>query len=165
MNQPFSVWVLDTSAIIAVKQHIPLAEQQRVYGALSQLLNLGQIAYPKQVLDELGRYAEEDLPLQWANAHHNEIQYTDPPWNLIQYVMQQAGDVVDPDKEQEDADPYVLAMALELQSRELNVAVVTEDRRDRPTHIAMATACQRLGLPSQRMTEFLAAQSIWPQNP
>lgn len=47
-----------------------------------------------------------------------------------------AKDVVDPTKQKEDGDPWLLAQALELCAAGFDVTVVTEDQKDNPTRIA-----------------------------
>ena len=44
---------------------------------------------------------------------------------------------------------------LELRAGRLEVAVVTEDRKDKADHCAMTTACGRLSLPEMTLQEFL----------
>ena len=77
--------------------------------------------------------------------------------------MSIAGDVVDEGLEREQADPYVLAQALEMEW-EAEVRVVTEDRIDRlPIKIAMTTACERLDITHWRLGDFLEAVSFDPR--
>lgn len=71
----------------------------------------------------------------------------------------QAGDVVDPNKTKEDADPYVLALALQLLEEGHDVCVVTEDRVDR-NRIAVTNACTRLGLPHCSVRDFLGGLGV-----
>lgn len=58
--------------------------------------------------------------------------------------MTEAGDVVDPDKE--DADPDVPALALRLLEQGHDVYVVTEDHVDR-NRITVTTPCDRFDIP------------------
>lgn len=83
----------------------------------------------------------------------------DPEWEHVQRVMAEAGDVVDPNKTKEDADPYVLALALQLLAEGRDVCVVTEDRVDR-IRIAVTTACDRLGIPHCSVRNFLGGLGI-----
>ncbi len=74
--------------------------------------------------------------------------------------MSVAGDVVDSSKDREDADPYVLAMALYIQESGQKVEVVTQEKRDKLGRISMATACARLGLKCIRIEDLLAEQGM-----
>jgi hypothetical protein len=73
--------------------------------------------------------------------------------------MAEAGDVVDANKAKEDADPYVLALALQLLGDGHDVVVVTEDRVDR-NRIAVTTACDRLGIQHCSVREFLRSIGV-----
>ena len=60
-----------------------------------------------------------------------------------------APDVIEEDAENDPADPYVLALALQLwrENEAEECYVVTEDNVDRvPLKISIRTACTRLGL-------------------
>ena len=61
---------------------------------------------------------------------------------------------MDVNKPSEDADPWVVALALHLKSDGHTVCVVTEDIVDR-TSISIATACDRLTIDWCRMRTFL----------
>lgn len=75
--------------------------------------------------------------------------------------MRDAGNVVDPNKETDPADPYVLALALQLQDQGNSVRVVTEDWKDRPPlKISMITASATLSVPCVRLQDFLAAIGV-----
>lgn len=54
----------------------------------------------------------------------------------------------------EDADPWVLALALRLKADSHTVCIVTEDTVDR-TSISVATACDRLTIDWCHMRTFL----------
>ena len=82
----------------------------------------------------------------------------------VKHVMDRAGDVVDHDKASgaEDADPYVIAVALELQRPDAVVRVVTEDQRNHQRKIALTTACGILGIPAVNLSAFLRMVGIEP---
>ena len=78
-------------------------------------------------------------------------------------VLSKAPTLVDPDSTREQADPYVVALALEITSGDLfapNVTIITEDRRDKPTKLSLATAAGLLRIPTIPLRAFLNSQSI-----
>ncbi len=77
----------------------------------------------------------------------------DTNYEHILNVMSIAGAVVDVDKASEDADPWVLALALQLKIDGHAVCIVTEDIVDR-SRISIATACGRLDIEWCRVREF-----------
>ena len=126
------VWIVDTSALINFKTLIGVSDQWDAFKLLEQLVEQGQIAMPRQVVNEASEIAHPDLPGAWAPGVRSRLRYPlDVDYEHIQRVMREAGDVVDPNKSSEDADPYVLAQAVQLQAQGLEVVVVTDDDVDR----------------------------------
>lgn len=126
------------------------------------------MTYPSQVVDELKRFAEGDLPALWAVSSQRHLKFSDPPLAYVKRVLREASDVlkgrvrtvVDPNKAHEDADPYVVAEALYLKDQGRVVVVITNDRFDTPSRIAIATACQMLKLPFQGTQDFLRSRGF-----
>jgi len=62
----------------------------------------------------------------------------------------------------EDADPYVLAMAQRHREDGWFVRVVTEDRKVKPGGlVSLAAACGLVGIPDVPMEAFLLSNGIW----
>jgi hypothetical protein len=124
----------------------------------------GDIAYPKQVVDELSRWKPPDAAHKWAKQNHPKLVFPEPTQDCLDRVLQAAPDVVDVNKRYEDADPYVLAMALCVSDQGREVVVVTEDVNDYPgadpPRISVATACGRLGLTWEGINDCLHAVGI-----
>ena len=157
-----SVWVLDSCALIKMKerQTIAVDEQWRVFRAMEDLVRAGEIAIPRQVINEMKDVAHPDLPGTWAVGMRSVLRHSpDAHPDDLRRVMSEAGGVVDLSKQTEDADPYVLALALTLQNAGHAVCVVTEDVVDRK-RLSVGTACDRLGLPHARASEFLARRGL-----
>jgi hypothetical protein len=69
--------------------------------------------------------------------------------------------LVDPDKTYDEADPYVVALAITLGDQAANVVVVTDDRRDKPHKTSLATACGIFRIPTLPLLAFLSDEDIW----
>ena len=145
------VFVLDASAIIQIKQDVHVTHQWGLFRHLEIKFQSGEIAFPPQISAELRRAPHPDAPGVWACG----MEMLRPKgFDVVQFevyleqVMSIAPDVIDPKKgdDEEDADPYVLALALEQRSLGREVKVVTIDRNDYADHIALTTACDRLGI-------------------
>ena len=110
---------------------------------------------PRQMIKEVSEVTHPDMPGAWAAGVRTSLKH---PLNVgddyITHVMRVAGDVVDPNKDREDADPWVLALALQLADKQLITCIVTEDIVDRH-RISIATACSRLGLDWCSTRDFL----------
>ncbi|MCY4102235.1 MAG: DUF4411 family protein [bacterium] len=158
-------WILDTSALIEFKRLLPMPEQWNAFVRLGSLVDNGRIAMPRQVLAEATKVSHPDVPGAWAAAMRERLQHpVDPGYHFLRLAMARAGDVVDSNKTTEDADPYVVALALHARERGFDVMVVTADVVDRlPIKISLATACARLNVDTATPEEFLAASGIWPR--
>ncbi len=157
------IWVLDASAIIQIKLDIPAADQWRVLTALEQLVANGTIAIPREAIREVTEIAHPDAPGVWMQGVAPQLQHPlDPDPQVLRDVLAVAGAVVDPNKTKTDGDPYVLALARELQNDGKEVCVVTKDFQDRPARIAMTTACDLLGIPHRLLEDFLTEVRILP---
>lgn len=154
--RPGPTWVLDTSALLEAKLAVAVGDQWDTFKLLEELVVAGRIAMPRLVIREASEIAHPDLPGAWAPAMRSHLVHPlDPDWNHLAEVMRVAGDVVDANKAEEDADPYVLALGRQLQAEAHEVVIVTEDRIDR-VRIAMTTACARLGLSCCGVRAFLS---------
>ena len=115
----------------------------------------GRIALPRQVIKEMSDIAHPDLPGAWAPGVRANLKHTlDAGYEHIARVMSVAPDVVDVNKPGEDADPWVLALALHVKGEGHTVCIVTEDIVDK-TSISIATACGRLALDYCGIRTFL----------
>ena len=150
-----SVWIIDSSALIKAKSIISIHKQWKAFKHLEQMVIEGQIALPRQVITEVSEITRPDLPGAWATGVRGLLQHTmDADYEHLAHVMKLAGKVVDVKKTREDADPWVLALARQLQETCSVVCVVTVDTVDR-NRISMATACELLNLNWCSAREFL----------
>ena len=140
------VWIVDSSALIKAKTIVAVNNQWASFKHLEQMVIEGRIALPRQVIKEMSEIAHPDLPGAWAPGVRGSLQHPlDAGYDYISHVMSVAGDVVDVNKASEDADPWVLALALHIREDGYAVCIVTEDVVDR-NRISIATACSRLNI-------------------
>ena len=156
-----TIYVLDTSAIIAFKQVVKARDQWGFAKHLERLVESGKITFPRQVAREVGGQRHIDLPEAWALGVEPDIvlrRRPDPDY--VEEVMMVAPDVIEENAENDPADPYVLALALQLwrENKAEEYYVVTEDNVDRvPLKISIRTACTRLGLNCMDTRNFAEA--------
>jgi hypothetical protein len=79
-------------------------------------------------------------------------------------VLSEVPDLLDASKTSttDEADPYVLGLALKLSRGGETVTVITEETRDSPVKTSMSSACGVMRLPSISIRVFLARNGIWP---
>lgn len=159
-----TVYVLDASSIIAFKQVVKARDQWGFAKYLEELVASGRITFPRQVAREVGGQRHIDLPEAWALGIEPDIVVRrSPDPRYLEEVMAVAADVIEANAENDPADPYVLALALQLwrENEAEDCYVVTEDQVDRlPIKISIRTACMRLGLNCIGTREFAEAISF-----
>ncbi len=140
------VWIIDASALIKAKTIVSVSNQWHAFKQLEQMVVDGRIALPRQVINEVSEITHPDLPGAWAPGVRGRLRYPlDAGYEYLTRVLLVAGDVVDVNKPGEDADPWVLALALHLIDDGHTVCIVTEDTIDRKS-ISIATACSRFAI-------------------
>jgi hypothetical protein len=163
--------IIDTSSIIEIRRGrgITRTEAGEVYAALTKLVVGGSLVFPDKVFEELHRWVPSnppsvDLPLEWVTTNRARATQLDGPYGCLVEVLGEVPEVCEVDRVTvggiEDADPYVLAMAMHLDRQGYRPTVVTEDRKDRPDKMSLATACGVLHIPSVPLLAFLAQQRI-----
>lgn len=154
------VWVLDTSALINFKKLIPEPSQWQAFKELEGLVEAARLTFVRQVRTETSGSDHPDVPGVWVDGVHPKHPL-EPEYEYVRRVMALAGDVVDKRKDSEDADPYVLFMALQLGEQGWSVVIVTDDVVDHmPIKIALGTACERMGVSHIDSRAFLVTCGI-----
>lgn len=143
MSAPTEVWVVDSSSIIAVKEQVGRAHEVKVFRALTSLSTKSQLFWPPEVTQEVEAARIADSAVHWVKARR-EASERSPKLETVKAVLLKAPSVVDPDSTREQADPYVVALALEMGSGDLfppKVTIITEDRKDKPNEAFVGHRC------------------------
>jgi Domain of unknown function (DUF4411) len=152
-------WVFDTSSLIAIKS-MPRATRPNIQAVLTALVQEGRLRMPKQVVDELRRGKDEVL--DWALSVENEAVLESPTLDEVKVVLSVIPDILDPQKDSgaDEADPYVLAMAVKLKASGADVRLVTQETRDKSDKTSLNTAAGMLGIPCVPLLGFLRVEGI-----
>ena len=162
MADPSEVWVIDSSSIIAVREQVSRVHERKVFNALSSLTNGSRLHWPPEVTQEVEAALIADSAVAWVKAHRESGERT-PQMETVKSVLRKAPLLVDPEAMREQADTYVVAVALEMASDDLfapTVTIITEDRRDKPAKLSLATAAGLHGIPTIPLRAFLSSQQI-----
>lgn len=169
------VWVADTSSILAVRrclvpdddrqQH---AVRRRAYTRLLGLAERQRLVFPKLVYDEIKKGHSKlhssgaDHPLAFIEQAR-EFAERDIDMAVFRELCQHhlVSQVVDENSEDDEADIYVLALAVALQRKGTTIGVLTEERRDQPRKLSLTTACGLLELVCLPMKAFLQQENIY----
>jgi hypothetical protein len=167
MEEPQDVWIIDTSSILQLRRLIPANQLRQAMADLDKLVDSGTLVFPDKVFAELDRWenpnpSNPDLPLSWTKRNRPKAARHGDFLDALKEVLQEVPDVCDPDKVGvEEADPYVLALALHLARQGRRCTVITEERKDRPDKMSLTTACGVLRLPALPLETYLARQGVW----
>jgi len=98
--------------------------------ALSAMVERGRIAFPRQVVREVAEHDHPDATGAWIAHAAKSLHYSYPDDDTVAHVVRQVPELIDPSKSVDQADPYVLALALEIADMDANfeVIVVTKDK-------------------------------------
>jgi hypothetical protein len=167
------IWVADTSAILQVRRCVTgdprtkHSTQKAVFLALRKMVNEGRLVFPRETYAELKagndkhpdpaqdvcfKFARDCKDVACRKASFDIVRELGEH-DLVRYVT-------DPDSEDDEADVYVLAVALELQREGNEVGVLTQERNDTARKISLNTACGTLGLVCLRMEALLHQERI-----
>ncbi len=152
-----TVRVLDTSSLVNIKVLVRVDRQWDLFQHLQAMVDGGEVAMPRQVIREVGELAHPDTPGVWARGMTHRLQHPlDVEYEHLRRVMKAAPNLVEANQHKDVADPYVVALALQLMADGHAVEVVTDDLVDHlPTKIALGTACDRLKLAHRTCQAFL----------
>lgn len=133
MSDDFRVWVVDTSSLIQVRQSgLPAAEQTRVFDTLAARAQAGLLVFPPQVREELEwneRDRASDAARDWVRRVR-EFAERPAEFETVRRVLARAPLLIDANSKRDQADPYVIALALDTQSLG-GVSILSDDYRDR----------------------------------
>lgn len=156
--------VIDTSSIAEIRRSVQNKQKRHVFECLTKLVQDGVLFFPKEVVKELARKADPESPdaqYEWARTVERAATATPVPYETVREVLAHVPRVLDPEKEGADeADPYVIAVGLELQRTGRRVVVVTEENKETPTKMSLRTAAGLLGLPAVPLVAFLESRGI-----
>lgn len=157
---PEDAWVIDTSSLIMVKSAtVPKVLRADILKMLDTLIERGTLVFPAEVVVELHN---DDVLAGWARKNQNKACRFGPLFFQVKDLLldAQIRRVIDTEKNgREEADPYILALALELR-KTCQVTVVTEEKKDSPDKLSLSTACGLKKLPSIPFLAFLGQHGI-----
>jgi hypothetical protein len=163
--RPDQVCVIDTSSLLVVRERFGRNNEQTVFSSLTALVTTGNLFFPPEVYGELERGCgtEPDPPLRWARSIREQAERR-ARFETVQAVLAVAPDVLDPDSPYEPADPYVVALGLDMRVEVsgIEVTIITDDRRDKPGKLSLATAAGLVRLPTVPLFAFLRAEGMTP---
>jgi hypothetical protein len=165
-SDPPEIQVIDTCSIIWLKR-LQEDDQTRSFRGLKTLVAAGELVFPVQVLEELRTYEgskqKTDRALEWAENNKKQgTRFATDLGEMKRRVLTRVPRILDPEKPSgvDEADPYVLQLALQLQERGHQVTVITQETKDTPRKMSLSTACGLLRLVCLPVLAFLEYKGI-----
>lgn len=157
---PVLVVVVDSSLLIKIKTLVKVDDQWALLAWMMELTKGAVICFPRQVAAEMAVARYPDAPGAWAGHAKGLVCHREPGDGCVSQVLSLTPDLIDADATgPEPADPYVVAMALDLGVLypDCRVVVASDDKVDRvPLKSSVKTACERVGVEFWEASEFLA---------
>lgn len=171
------IWVADTCALLEVRRYVRspdnkhITAQKGVFAQLTKMAEAGLLVFPPETHREL-KDGHEKLRKDEQKLHDHAFHFVEKMKATAQcaaklsIVKELMGDdlvrrVIDPDAENDEADIYVLSVAVQIHREMGLVGVLTQERNDLPKKMSVATACGYLGMVCLPMPAFLHQQKIW----
>jgi hypothetical protein len=165
-------WVIDTVSIVHTRRQIPEIVRTRVLDELTTRVNQQVLLYPPEVLGELARAADDikrrssaDLPFDWARTNAPTATRYGHLYEGAKQVLVRVPNLIDPEKVSvgavDEADPYVIALALQLKGAGHDMTIITDDVQTKPKKMSLADAAGVFRLPSVTLRTFLITEGIW----
>ena len=151
-----SIWILDSSAAINFKT-LPIDRQWEFGDILLDLIGAGELLFPSQVHRELTDpqlIRHPDMPGAWvARAWRLMKPHPAPKDTTVREVLRAHPDLIDVNAQHDQADPYVVALAVELSRAGDPVRVVADEGETR----ALQAACRTFGIDVEDLSQFAQA--------
>jgi predicted nucleic acid-binding protein len=166
------IWVIDTASIIELRRGVPTRVLHTVLVELDTRAIDGAIVYPPEVIEELERGSapikkkeRPDLPFEWAKRHEALATRHGRLYSEAREILRRVPGLVDHTRvavgNVDEADPYVVALAVRLKADGHEVRVITEDFNSKPRKMALADAAGVFLVPCVTMRTFLVTEGIW----
>jgi len=158
-----SFYVIDSSSLIDMKMHYPMTVFRSLWVRCDGLIGEGRLCAPPIVLEELEQ--KDDELTKWARGRNGGLFHQDSS-DLMGRVSEILGifpKLINPNLDREQADPFVIAMALEKREGPQqmlfgggDVYVVTEEKNSRNGNkIKIPEVCDHFGLPCISMVDMM----------
>ena len=129
-----------------MRYHYPISSFPSLWKEMEKLIKKMRLISPNQVLEELK--PKDDELFKWCMSHKKMFKKEDiNTINTAKSLLDRFPQLGHPDKEIEDADPYVIALAIELNKQKTlgkRLVVVVSDEGEKQFHIP--DVCKRLDI-------------------
>lgn len=154
------VYSVDTSALIDLGRWYPRSVFRKLWQEMKVLVTQGRLIAPPQVREEIKR--QDDELLRWVRAQKRMfVQLQSVHLQCVSEILGHFPDLIDPNKQTEDADPFVIAVALARKRGHLfgsDYVVVTQERLRSHGRPRIPNVCQHYGIECLDIFQFFARE-------
>ena len=152
----------DTSIFIEIERNYPRTRRPRLWEIIESRMDNQTILVSREVIEELNRGTSYD---QWIEKDHlNCIIETDGDiQNILSELVNRYPNWINPNSVQNNADPFVVAVALHTQSTVVSMEKINRALRDNPAllnnpdhPIKIPNLCHLESIEHLDLVEFLA---------
>lgn len=158
------MYVIDTSSLIDGELYFSQAKNQELWQKLGALATQGRMAMPAQAFDEIS--PGNKALRTWVSARRTSLVVPGNAdiTNLARDVVEAFPCLVDAGKAKPDADPYIIALAVWLQTRAVRVyaPIIVTEEADRPNKIPRVA--RHYNIPSTNFRGLLWKEGWWRPN-
>ena len=156
------IYCIDTSALIDLDRLYPKNTFPTLWEKLEELIRDKRLISSIKVLVELS--ARTDDIYVWAKKHKQMFkrQNSKRHIDIIKEILRKHPTLVDEKKEREDADPFLVALALTQKRigpedlfRKSEWVVITQEKPSRGSRVKIPDVCKYYGIKCTSIVEFL----------
>lgn len=159
------MYVMDTSSLIDGELYFSQARNQKLWQKLGALAAQGRMAMPAQAFDEIS--PGNKALRAWVSARRASLVVPGNAdiINLARDVVEAFPCLVDTGKAKPDADPYIIALAVWLQTRAIRVhaPIIVTEEADRPSK--MPRVARHYNVPPANFSGRLRKEGWRPDGP
>jgi len=165
-----NLYVMDTSSFIELGRKFGKYKDVVVslWKGMEQLAKNGQLCAPMKVFDELNPETdmEKDEVRKWVESHKQVLfrEIDADQLIVLKGVIRKYPNWVNPETDKNDADPYVVALALALKQCkqkkmiEYQIVVVNEESTD-PKRLKIPSVCKEYGIKSLNLHDMFVEEA------
>lgn len=153
------VYVIDSSALIDLKELYPQAVFPQIYANLAELIKAGRLISPEEVFKEIEK--KDDEIFAWCKIYKG-MMFVPNNNEILGYVSEIMGvfpALVNQDMINPNADPFVIALARVINDGSVDSStpiVVAHEKRTSPVKIP--AVCTNYGIRDMTLLEMFSAE-------
>ncbi|MBI3034075.1 DUF4411 family protein [Candidatus Woesearchaeota archaeon] len=156
-----NMYIIDTSSLVKLNRNNPIDVFPSIWDKLKFLVDNNRLIAPREVHNEINQ--NDDMLSKWAKTQKKMFKApTLRQIELVQEILKDYPSLIDTERKY-DADPWVIALAIELSSRPqktiltIKRIVVTEEKL-RGTQVKIPYVCSQKSIEAIDIVELFRAE-------